>query len=153
MSAAGDYEYSLFAATKRDLPTFIEVPFLLRPFGASVPVPVRVPLRQRRIGFFAVKYETPDPTWLMEATARFAAWTGARAVQSQLVSLANPGLGYSVLLRKNESLVIGSCSFNDDGSEPLYDWFAFESELPRASALERLHRYTRRATEFRGCGE
>jgi hypothetical protein len=115
MSAAGDYEYGLFAATKRVLPTIIGVPVLLLP--------------QRRIGFFAVKYETPDQPWLAEGYARFAAWTGARAVRSQLVSLANPGLGYNVYLRKNESLVIGSCSFDDVGNDPRYDWFAFERDV------------------------
>lgn len=122
LSAAGDYEYSLFAAT-RDRPEFSEV----RP--RSPAPPSRDPPPRRRIGFFAVKYETPNQSWLAERNAWVAAWTGARAVQSQLVSLSNPGLGHSVYLRKNESLVVGSCSFYDDGESPEYDWFAFERDV------------------------
>jgi hypothetical protein len=133
MSAAGDYEYSLFVATP-DRPEISEglarqptaKPMPPTPTDSPVPPPPERRQTQRRIGFFAVKYETPDKTWLAEYAARTAAWTGARAVQSQLVSLADPGLGYSVHIRKKESLVIGYCSFNDDGGNPRYDWFAFE---------------------------
>jgi hypothetical protein len=109
ISAAGDYEYSIFATT----PT--------RPEESHPPSP-------RRIGFFAVKYGAPESPSLAERYARLAAWNGARAVQTQLVSLANPGLGQSVLLRKSESLVIGFCSFEDEGYDPEHDWFAFERD-------------------------
>jgi hypothetical protein len=55
-----------------------------------------------------------------------AGWAGAHAVQSQLVSLANPGLGYSVHLRKDQSLVVGACLFDDQGNKSRYNWIAFE---------------------------
>jgi hypothetical protein len=128
MSAAGDYEYSMFATTpvrlEKDLPLEDDPPHF-----------------SRRIGFFAVKYDTPVSSSLAERYARLAAWHGAHAVQSQLVSLANHGLGHSVLLRKNESLIIGFSSFDDGGILPEYDWFAFE-RYDRSSAKWRVYTFS-----------
>jgi hypothetical protein len=128
MSAVGDYEYSLFVATP-DRPEKLPPP---APSDSSSSAEQATPdpnrWKQRRIGFFAVKYETPDKPLLAEHAAWIAAWTGAHAVQSQLVSLANPGMGYSALIQRKESLVVGYCSFNDNGLDPRYDWFAFERD-------------------------
>ena len=82
-----------------------------------------------------------------ERNARFAAWTGARAVLTQLVSLANPGFGHSVSLAKNESLVVGLCSFTDAGEELRYDWAAFQR---REDSLQRWMAFTVRDGEVPG---
>jgi hypothetical protein len=82
----------------------------------------------RRMGFFAVRYESSGQEQRSEEYARRAGWAGARAVRSQLVSLTSPGLGYSVSLRKDQSLVVGACSFDDRGHDPRYNWIAFERD-------------------------
>jgi hypothetical protein len=130
LSAAGNYEYSIYgtvpvsdSAPKSS--AFSTVPFK---YCEPPPRPASDEHHPRRIGLFAVKYETPGHPRLAEDYARRAGWAGARAVQSQLVSLAHPGLGYSVSLRKDQSLVVGFCSFDDLGHHPSYNWVAFERD-------------------------
>ena len=145
MLAAGDYEYRFLPrrAPQRALALLPRHrldcrPFLLLCLPLFLRLLPRQPTGPRRVCFFAVKYGTPTQTALAEQYRRRAAWKGASAVQSQLVSLANPGLGHSVHLGKNESLVIGFCSFNDQGGDAKYDWVALKGTKGRGDSGGRI---------------
>lgn len=79
----------------------------------------------RRIGLFAVRC-TPSASGDPIRSRRLAAWSGARAVQNRLVSLVDPGQGYSVPLAPGQTLVVGICSVSPDGKDPRFGWLAIE---------------------------